>query len=189
MPRSFRSVRPFVRSQRRKTSWTVGPSSGADGESQEITASSSVLATSAIEFLFDGDTLVRTRGEFVASLVLSSAVANGYNGAFAIGLATLQAVTAGVASLPTPIDEQEWDGWLYHRYFSLISGGAIASATAAQQADQVNGTLAALRLEVDSKAMRKVKTDMALFAIIQVIETGTATMRFSFNSRTLLKLP
>ena len=187
--RSMRSPRSFARSPRRKTAWEVGPETAGLGGPQELIVSSSNLAGTSTVFLFDGDTHVRLRGELLLFLKLATAAGDGFHGAFGVGIATTPAIVAGIASLPTPLDEEAWDGWLYHRYFSLFAGGTIAAATAQQQADGVNATTAALRLEVDSKAMRKTAVDMGMFAIIQVVEHGGSTMEWSFNCRTLIKLP
>ena len=182
--------RSFARSQRRKTSWQIGPQSGVNGAAVAISASQATLLNTVAVVLEDGLTLVRTRGEFTAFLRTSTAAGDGYHGAFGIGVATLAAVTAGVLSVPTPLTEEDWDGWLYHRYFGIFSGGPLATATAAQQTDLVNPMSAAIRLEVDSKAMRKLETEMALFAAIEVVELGAAgIMEFSFNCRMLVKLP
>ena len=178
------------RSQRRKTSWTVGPETGVNGATQVITASGSVLATTAVITTMDGITLVRTRGELVLLLGIAAAQGDGFHGAFGIGQVSSPAFTAGVGSVPTPLTEEDWDGWLYHRYFGLFSGGPLATATAADQQSQVNSTSAALRLDVDSKAMRKSEIDMTFYAAIEVVELGTASsMEFAFNSRMLVKLP
>ena len=187
MARLRRSASTLIRSQRKRTSWDVGPETAGGGQPQTITASLGELAAVAVQLLVDNQTLVRTRGELMMLLETSSLQGNGFHGAFGIAKATTAAITAGAASVPTPLTEEEWDGWIYHRYFSLLSGGTIAVATAAQQADQVNATTAALRLEVDSKAMRKVEIFEGLYAAIEVVEFGTAQMTWSFNSRLLFK--
>ena len=184
---SFRSS--SARSLRRKTSWQIGPSTGASGEPVTIIASSSVLAAKGASIAVDGITTVRWRGELNLLLSLADAAGSGFHGAFGIGVATTAAFLGGVATLPTPLDEEDWDGWVYHRYFSLLSGGPLATATAADQQSQVNSMSAAVRIEVDSKAMRKEMSDMTEFAIIQVVEIGASSMEFAFNSRTLIKLP
>ena len=178
-----------VRRQKRKTSWGIGPQTGVDGALQSITASSAVLATGAVGITADGQTLVRTRGELSLFLSAATGIADGFHGAFGIAVASAAAVTAGAASVPTPITEEGWDGWLYHRYFSTFAGGTIAAATAAQQADQVNNMSAALKIEVDSKAMRKLETQMSIYAAVEVIVAGAGTLRWAFNSRMLFKLP
>ena len=184
-----RSRFPTSSGQRRKTSWAIGPNIGADGAIQTITGSSAVLATTGGNFNFDGDTLVRTRGELNLFLTVANASKDGFHGAFGIAIVSAAAFVAGAASVPTPLTEDNWDGWLYHRFFSCFSGGVIAAATAAQEESQVNNSAAAVRVEVDSKAMRKVATDMTIFACFESVEVGTAQMAWSFNSRLLLKLP
>ena len=183
----FRTIGP--RSQRRKTSWAGGPGTSVDGARQGITSSSSVLATTSSAVLQDGITLVRTRGDLNLWLSAATAAGDGYSGAFGVAVASSPAVIAGILSVPTPLTEEDWDGWLYHRYFSCFAGGTIAAATAAEQADQVNASSAALHIEMDSKAMRKLEIDMTLYAIIEVVELGTAVLQWAFNSRMLFKLP
>ena len=178
-----------ARSQRRKTSWNIGPQTGVDGAPQGISSSVAVLATGALVVLEEAITLIRTRGDLNLYLQSATGTGDGFHGAFGIAVATSPAVLAGIASLPTPITEEDWDGWLYHRYFSLVAGGTIAAATAAQQADQVNSSSAALHFEVDSKAMRKLSVDQSLYAAIEVVELGAASMQWAFNSRMLVKLP
>ena len=185
---SFRSSLP--RSSKRKTSWDVGPETGVNGATQVITASSAVLATTAVAFLFDGDTIVRTRGELNIFLSIAAGQGDGFHGAFGIGVASTAAVTAGIASVPTPLTEEDWNGWIYHRYFGLFAGGPLATATAADQQSQVNSTCAAARIEVDSKAMRKMSDAMSVYAAIEVVELGAvSSMEFAFNCRILTKLP
>ena len=106
-----------------------------------------------------------------------------------IGIATLAAVTAGVASVPTPITEAGWDGWLWHMFFQCRAAGII-DGSAMGDTDAVNPTAAAVRFEIDSKAMRKFEdTDLAIYAALEVSEVGTSTMVWSFDSRALFKLP
>ena len=183
-------LRSSGRSQRRKTSWQIGAQTGTDGSPQNIGSSVAQLATVGALAAEDGLTLVRTRGEFVAFLSATGSALDGFHGAFGIAVVANAAFVAGVGSLPTPITEENWDGWLYHRYFSLQAGDQLAVATAATQLNQSNATNAALRVEVDSKAMRKLETDMVIYACVEVIAFGvSAQMQWSFNSRSLVKLP
>ena len=188
MPGSRRSR--YLRSgERHRSSWEVGPETAAGGQPQQISSTSASLAATAVQATEDGQTLIRTRGELLIGLETATAAWDGFHGAFGIGKATAAAVLAGAASVPTPISEEAWDGWLYHRYFSIFSGGPIAVATAAQEANQHNPTMAAVRIEVDSKAMRKFDVDEALYAAIEMVEFGTgAVMRWTFNCRMLFKL-
>jgi len=91
--------------------------------------------------------------------------------------------------VPTPVTESLWDGWLYHSFFSVRAGDVTIAGAASRQANQQGSTLSAIRLDVDSKAMRKLRIEDAVYAMIEVVIGGTATMVVDFNSRTLLKLP
>ena len=98
-----------------------------------------------------------------------------------MGVVSAAAFAVGATAVPTPITEEAWDGWFYHRYFSILGSGAIATAP-------INSRSGAVRIEVDSKAMRKLEVDMVLYAALEVTEVGVASMEFSFNSRLLVKL-
>jgi len=181
--------RGFARgTNRRLTSWEIGAQTGVDGASQAVSSTSSTLAAGGAVSTEDGLTLIRTRGELNLFLTTSDAAGNGFHGAFALGLFNENAFLTGISSILRPLDDEAYDGWFYHRYFSLFSGGPIAAA-ASQDNDMVNPTSAALRIEVDSKAMRKLPEDQTIVGVLQVIELGTASMEWAFNSRTLVKLP
>ena len=173
-------------SPRRKTAWSQGP--GQAGAQTELSSSSSVLAVAGAAVSLDGITQVRLRGEFMAYLNAATAQNDGFDCAFGIAVATLAAFSAGAASVPTPITEIGWDGWLYHKLFSLRAPAPMDSG-AAVDLDIQNAVTACLRIDVDSKAMRKARVDDVTYAVLQVVETGTAVLRWHFNSRILDKLP
>ena len=174
--------------QRRKTSWNGGPGSGVDGALQTTGASGAVLWTTGAQVLAEGSTLIRTRGTGMLRLSSADAGSSGFHGAFGIGIANLNAFNAGIASLLTPLADEGWEGWLYHSYFALFGGAPIAAA-AAQDDDQVNATSAAVRFDIDSKAMRKLDLDDVIYGVMDVVEVGTSVMGFAVNTRMLLKLP
>ena len=132
---------------------------------------------------------MRSRGEMLLYLKTASAANVGYSGAFGIAISTLVAVTAGAASIPGPLDEEDWDGWLYHRYFSLRAPAVIDGSVSAD-VDSINAGSSVLWVDVDSKAMRKFgDVDLAMFCALQVVETGMATMQWIYASWVLVKLP
>ena len=185
MARSFRGSFPVRRSQRRQTSWDLGP---GGTQIQQFSSTTPIVLGAGVAPLVDGLTVVRIRGEFTAYLTNTDAAAAGLLGAVGIGKGSQSAFTAGVGSLETPIADEGWDGWLYHRFFALTSGGAIAGGAMADH-DAVNPTTAALRIEIDSKAMRKLDIEDILYAVVEFgTEIGTSIAQVSFNSRLLLKL-
>ena len=114
------------------------------------------------------------------TLITATGSLDGFRGAFGVGMASLPAFNAGIASVPTPITEESDENWLYHRYFTCI-------ANISTEADF--GLSAAIRVEVDGKAMRKFGQDLVFYAAVDAIEVGAAVMDVSFNSRLLFKLP
>ena len=100
-----------------------------------------------------------------------------------VGMAVVseQSSAVGVTAVPTPLTEEAWDGWLYHRYFALFANSLTES-------EFLGSDGATLETEIDSKAMRKLQIDQAIFMAIEVAEVGTATMFWSANTRTLVKL-
>ena len=187
MPGSRRSRFPTT-SVRHRSSWEVGPETTGNGGPQELSSSAVQIAGTAIQATEDGQTLIRTRGELLIYLKNSSSIGDGFHGAFGIAKATSAAVLAGVASVPTPITEEAWDGWLYHRYFSIIGADPIATSTASTEALQNLATTGAVRIEIDSKAMRKFDVNEAFYGCIEVIEHGAGAMEWLFNCRMLFKL-
>jgi len=177
------------RGSRRSTSWVLGPKSGLLGTfGASFAASGSAIGGIGSTSGVDGLTLVRTRGELMMYLTSADAVNAGFHGAFGVGVVTADAFTIGVTAVPTPIADEDWNGWFYHRYVSLHAPGPIAVATAAQETLQ-NATFAgALRVEVDSKAMRKIPENMTTFCAIELEEIGASGLEWLYNSRELVKL-
>ncbi len=119
----------------------------------------------------------------------ATAVGDGFFGAVGVGVFTDAAIVAGVASLNLPITDEFWDGWLWHSYFACLTTGQISAAGVSLSGGQTNNVTAAVRMEVDSKAMRKVPVGQSLAVVLQVTEDVTAVANWNFNSRVLAKLP
>jgi len=167
---------PIRQGPRRLTSWAGGP----DGLDIEFSGDGASLGTNGFLFTTSG-TIVRIRGLFSARLESSTAAGDGFRGAFGLGMVTQAAFNAGVASLPHPFDEVDWDGWMYHRFFD-------ARDVTATHTDGANAVAAVQQFEIDSKAMRKFEEDGAMVGVIQVIELGTATIVAAWDTRILAKL-
>ena len=166
-----------IRSQKRRTEWSIG--TGGTGLTSGA-ASQSVIMGSFLVAGVGGLTLVRTRGLFDIFLDGPGTTdGDGFAGAFGIGIVTTPAATAGVVSMPTPITDSTWNGWLYHTHLSIHNPDVTFGGSSA----------VSQRIEVDSKAMRKFPLDVTMFAMLEVVEIGTATFNAFWNSRVLLKLP
>ena len=182
-----RSSFPRSGGQRRKSSWSVGPDNqngtALTGNAVNIWAISSQPTVSGL-------TLVRTRGEFLIFLETATAAGDGYVGAVGIGVATTAAVAVGVTAVPTPITEEDWDGWLWHSYFHVVAPSALTAAGTSKEVSGIAGGSALVRIPIDSKAMRKLEdSDFSVFGAVEVAEIGTATMRYYAATRLLVKLP
>ena len=126
------------------------------------------------------ETLIRTRGEFTVYVDTSTiAVGEAAMFGFGIGMVTEAAATVGVGSVPTPLTDADWDGWLYHRFVGLGAETTVASD---------DEGLHMARVVVDSKAMRKVDTDQRLVIVAENIGlVGAFTMQGTCSLRLLSK--
>jgi len=156
------------RSVRRQTHWTEA-NGGVSISSTLVTLLTSLAPAHG------GETVVRIRGLLTLNLEAATAVGDGIFGAFGVAVVTEQAAVAGVGSIPTPMTEAGWDGWLLHRYFDLrrsLGVGAPGEFT---------------RIELDSKAMRKMTSDDRLIFVSDVIEDGSISASLLFRCRVLSK--
>jgi len=128
---------------RRRPSWSQGPS-GTGSQ----TASGQLLFATGAQTGQDELTVIRTRGIFVVQVTAVAAIIDGYTGAAGICVVTENAFNAGIASIPTPVVDVAWDGWLWHQFFSI-------KAITATIGDGVNATALHQSFVIDSKAMRK----------------------------------
>ena len=161
-------------SQRRQTAWGLG----VEGTLAH-TASASQLYPTTILPSVEGLTIVRTRGTFLIFLTSVGSNVDGLTGAVGIGIVTTEAIAAGVTAVPGPFSDDEDELWLWHSYFHCI--GASTSSPSQQPA-------ATVRLEIDSKAMRKFPVGNSLFAACEVVETGVIAANSFINTRILFKL-
>jgi hypothetical protein len=106
------------------------------------------------------------------------AVGAGYTGCLGIGICTATAFAAGVTATPTPITNIEDENWLWMQEFGM-----------AAQSVGVDGPLAVLNFEIDSKAMRKFDDGMVIYAAYEVEATGSSVIQLTLRTRMLVKLP
>ena len=167
-PRGFRG-----RTTKRPVAWGLGPQE-LDGAAS---ATSKTLWSSGITSAEGEITLVRTRGFIHYFLNSAAAQGDGFFGAVGLGQTTAQAFAAGSASIPGPLTQAGWDGWFWHSYFDVrLAETGLFNSFAHQ------------RIEIDSKAMRKVNSDLVIFGMTEVIESGTAVLEMHGDTRQLFKV-
>ncbi len=97
-------------------------------------------------------TIRRTRGMLVAQIE-PGAVSDILMLAFGLAIVSNVSRAAGAASLPSPMDDLSYP-WFWHKFVPLIP-------TSTTQGDNV-GPASAARVEIDAKAMRKIRPDEAI---------------------------
>ncbi len=107
----------------------------------------------------DSQTILRTRGKVLMELN-TSAVNERVTVAVGLIIVSIRAASAGVGSLPLPVDNGE-DDWLWHDFLQVTSG---------QEAAIIDSYLVD-RIVLDSKAMRKVRIDEAVVFMAQVADS------------------
>jgi len=163
---------------RRKTSWEAGVGGTV---LTTLTALGSAFMGAAVTPTIGALTIVRMRGLFDIYMQGPGASdGDGMFGAVGIGLATTAAVTAGIASVPTPLTELGDENWLWHSFWSVHNEDTTFG----------HGAAAHQRIEIDSKAMRKFEDGMSIYAAIEVgAEDGTAIIDARLDSRVLVLIP
>ncbi len=160
-----------VRGPRRQTSW-VG---SADQSYVAVGAGASVLTQSVqLTGVADVSTVVRTRGQISITPQVFTADAE-ITGAWGMGIVSQQAFAAGAVSIPRPFTDNGWDGWFAWVPFSFRYGFNDASGT----------LIESVELPIDSKGMRKVKSDDV---IVVMAESQAIAFRISGQFRMLVKL-
>ena len=174
MARTARGFRPVPTRTCRKTSWSIGPGSSA---LTVVSTNATTILGQGASFILDGLTIVRIRGSLRMFLTTAGAV-EGFHCAVGMGIVTDEAFAVGQSAMPRPIADAGWNGWMYHRYFDVMSLSTLAAG------DNNNW----VAFEVDTKAMRKVAANETLFMSLQHVEIGTAVAQVLFDSRVLVKL-
>ena len=184
MPRSRSRFSQGRSSTRRQTSWVSAPSTGGTpGSPQTISASGTTLGSIGRTPAVEGLTIVRIRGSLILQLQIADVSASGFTGAFGIGIIQNEAfVTGGASSTPDSQDEPDSETWLYWKAFHVTTTTATTANIGAD-----NSSI--LRIDVDSKAMRKFPGGETLYISLGVVESGTASMDWFFDGRVLVKLP
>ena len=163
-----RRVPVVSRAPKRTTQW-VG---SADQGTVAVAAGAKVIQQS--NATLGGTTIVRTRGVmdmrpqgFSADIEVI--------GALGIGLVSDQAFAAGIASIPGPFTDPDWDGWFMWEAFSYRF----------ELTTDVGRMIIPYLMTLDSKAMRKVGQNQTL---VVMVESQAAAFAASVHFRMLVKL-
>jgi len=147
-------ARTFAKSNRFKA-WSGATASGQ----VTVVATPKVIITSTTTSGVAA-TLLRTRGE-----ILITAAPNAATDSDVIGLGIIvikqAAAVVGGASVPSPVDDLT-ASWLWHRFLCMDAAGATAQSDASISNN--------VRVEVDSKAMRKMTPQDAIVLIAQAAD-------------------
>ena len=171
------------RTQRRQTSWTAGP-----GGVVTQSATGSALFPFLLVPLLEGLTITRMRGELLLYLTSAASANDGFDGAVGIGLVSDEAAAVGITAVPTPIDDIDFEEWIWFQMFSLRSASFLADAAATDR-DIPSAVSAVARIPIDNKAMRKFPVGKSLVGVIESAETGTAGITAFLSIRSLVTLP
>ncbi len=161
-----------ARGPRRTKKWGVGP------ENVDLTQSGTGAQGWSAGSILLGEsqtTIIRIRGFQKITLLTATAAGDGFFGATGIGLVTNEAFAAGITALPSPLQTEDWDGWMFHSYWGVQAAVAAGVDTF--------GT--SFNLEIDSKAMRKHSEGYTLVGVNDVRELGTAVVEYQASTRIL----
>ena len=125
-------------------------------------------------------TLVRIRGSILCTMLSAAAVPNAVFLTLGIKLATATAVAASSFELPGTDIGSDWIWW-QKVPLVLITGGSVASPNG-------DGLTSNVRVDVDSKAMRKVKQNEVLILVAEnQVSESTGTVGVDGGVRVLFK--
>jgi len=166
-------------SNRRRLVW-VGNELTSVGENNLLPATTKIyqqldMRIDANHFLVGG-TIARTRGTLKIWSDQVAAVEEPF-GASGMALVNGEAFDAGAASCPAPYTESSSERWLSHNYFSAPTQFISGSISPDYE-----------RIDIDSKGMRKIKTDDVLVWMIENKNSGNAC-NFFWLTRILIMLP
>ena len=172
-PRGY--TRPRFGSSGRSSEWGFGP----QVDNQTLSANGKLLWNVGV-VPADNNTIIRTRGEVMVTMLTGASASAGFEGAHGIYMMTSKAFAIGVTAALDPLEDATSEMWLWHSFWNVH----LVTATIS---DGVNARSAVHRAVIDSKAMRKdFDAERVLVGVTGVIEVGTATAVISGNSRVLV---
>jgi len=166
--------RPLVRSSRRSSQWSAG---SRVSTLQSVTAAGKTTWDVG-QVSTASSTVIRIRGHFTAQLSVVTTAHDGYSVCgIGIGVVSDDAFQIGSSAMPGPISDSNWD-WMFVNYFSLVGESVTESFQG----------LGAIRIPIDSKAMRKLKPNQVVFGMLETSnEVGAATIQLQAMTRMFIK--
>jgi len=167
-----------VRGPRRQVVWSEGPRTF--NPALQSNTSAGKTPWNLGQASGGGVTIIRIRGVFTAWLEVVTAIGDNFGDvAIGIGIVSADAFAVGQSAMPGPLTDPEWD-WMYISYFGPLVGSTVT--------EEFKG-LAAVRHEIDTKAMRKINPNETVFGMMETEdETGAVTLTFGAMTRMLSKL-
>ena len=163
MARQFNRTRPMQKS------WL-----GANFGATSINATAQAVLGAFQFTVSSSSTLLRIRGNLLVKAT-PDAVADNTVVGLGMGIITTDAATIGGTSVPGPLGDPDWD-WVWHQYVPLDAGQAALAG------DDI-GTF--VRVPIDSKAMRKMKTNESLVLIGHAANSNFGALVVSGGMRAL----
>ena len=154
--------------------WT----SAVSGDMFNVNANSKSALSSNLITVFENlgqPTLMRMRGS-VLLFTVDGAAAD--DAAIGMGICLANGLASTAAVLPGPITNSEFP-WIWHTFTMMRHQTA---------ADARTPLINTQRIEIDSKAMRKISPEMELFFMVELLNTaGTLDILIAPNFRVLLQ--
>ena len=176
MARNFRGSRPAGRARPALLEWAdVVTHLAGPGVTTKTVAATTAIG-GAVNF---AATLVRTRGDLLCQFDPAN-IADIMQVGIGLAVVSADAFAIGSTAVPGPLTDADWT-WIYHRLVTF--GPAIAAAQTETALPQH------ARIEVDSKAMRKVKPNEVIAWVAEsIVLSGGGSLDVFVTARHLFKI-
>jgi len=175
--------RGYARAMRRKTQWAgMGNNAGAAtlptfssvGDGTASIISSGAIVSGSAGIVDEEFTITRMIGQIAATIEVTT---NAIEGSLAVGCAVArqEAITAGVASLPSPEDDPDFE-WLFYGVYGMHND---------ETSGAVDTALKTLRVDFDVRGQRIVRNGSS---IVWIAEGQGSAMAALVGGRYLVKL-
>ena len=176
---AVRVSKPFRARVRRQTVWVA--SADITGRttlaSDTIILDQSFLVSGASNAALVGSTVIRTRGYWSIKSD-QFATSEDFMVAMGFGVVSSAARALGVTAVPSPIIEEQWDGWFV---YEILDGAFTFGDATGFTSPSV------MSAKFDSKAQRKLEDENAVVIVLE--NPFTVGLSYAVKFRMLFKLP